>query len=188
MLAEKDQHRLIEDVHIAERWFLRRLTLVVNDVVGQIPVLPTTLQQTEWQVDILAIHKEILVENTHLIEGFTTQEAECATDDFYFRGFIPREIAHIVFSVAAAIRKTAAKSGHLVEGHKRWGNASAALHGRSAVFGVHLHAEGSRIGMFIHESNAAGNGGLCHHGVGIQQQHILPLTLLNGDIISARET
>ena len=50
VLAEEDEHGLIEHMDIAERRFLRGLPLVMDDVVRQVPVLPTALQQPIRQV------------------------------------------------------------------------------------------------------------------------------------------
>ena len=62
MLAEEDEHGLIEHMHIAKRGFLGGLTFIMDDVVGQIPVLPSTLYQAVGKVDILTIHEEVFIQ------------------------------------------------------------------------------------------------------------------------------
>ena len=61
MLAEEDEHGIIEDVNISEARLLRTLALVMQDAHGEIPVLKATFQQSIAEVDILAIHKKVLV-------------------------------------------------------------------------------------------------------------------------------
>ena len=61
MLAEEDEHRLIEDMHIAETGFLRALSLIMQDIQRQKIVVITALQHTIGKVDILSIHEEILI-------------------------------------------------------------------------------------------------------------------------------
>ena len=61
MLAEEDEHGIIEDVDISEARLLGALSLIVEDAHGQIPVLVAAFEQSITEVDILALHKEILV-------------------------------------------------------------------------------------------------------------------------------
>ena len=61
MLAEEDEHGIIEDVNISEARLLRTLALVMQDAYGEIPVLKATFQQSIAEVDILTIHKEVFV-------------------------------------------------------------------------------------------------------------------------------
>ena len=61
MLAEEDEHGIIEDVNISETRLLRTLALVMQDAYRQIPVLKAAFQQSIAEVDILTIHKEVLV-------------------------------------------------------------------------------------------------------------------------------
>ena len=62
MLAEEDEHGLIENVDVTIVGLLGGLTLEVDDGERQVPVLPAALQQTIGKVDILAVHEEVLVE------------------------------------------------------------------------------------------------------------------------------
>ena len=55
----------------------------------QIPVLIPSLQNTVGQVDILAIHEEVLVEESHLVEGLTTEHEERPADDLDATGLVP---------------------------------------------------------------------------------------------------
>ena len=96
VFAEEDEHGLIEHMYIAERRLLRRLTLVMDDVVGQIPVLPTAFQQAVRQIDILAIHKEILVQQPNLVERLMAQQTVCSADDLYLCGLVPRQVTHVI--------------------------------------------------------------------------------------------
>ena len=89
VLTEENQHGLIENVDITETGLLRRLALVMNDTARHIPVLVTCLQDSVLQVDILAIHEEILVQETNLIECLTTQHHESATHHLNLARFVP---------------------------------------------------------------------------------------------------
>ena len=46
MFPEKDQHGLIEHMHITEITLLGGSAFIVNDGIRKIPILPLTLQQT----------------------------------------------------------------------------------------------------------------------------------------------
>ena len=61
----------------------------MNDVGRMIPVLPAALQQTIGQIDILALHEEVLVEESHLVEGLTTEHEERPADDLDATGLVP---------------------------------------------------------------------------------------------------
>ena len=64
VLAEKDEHGFIEHMHITERRLLGAFSFIMKDMLRHIPVMITTLQQTVTQVDILSIHKEILIKDS----------------------------------------------------------------------------------------------------------------------------
>ena len=179
MLAEKDEHGLIEHMHIAEGGLLGGFAFEVYDVLRQIPVLPATHQHTVGQVDVLAIHKEILIEQPHLVERLAAKQAEGTADDFYTSRLIPRQVAHIV---------TLAETQHLAERYPGRGDGTARLGGQRTVGIMHANACPTRPRMGIHETDHCLQRGLCHDGVGIQQQHILTLRLPDGDIVSLRKT
>ena len=94
------------------------LALIVQDGRGDIPVLIPSLAQAVTKVDILAIHEEVLVEESYAVECLTPQHAEGSADDIDAHGLIPRQEAEIVAAKASALGKARAQAGHLVErGH-----------------------------------------------------------------------
>lgn len=96
MLAEENQHGLVEVVDVAVVGLVGRLALEVGNLKGQVPVLPATLEQAVGEVDVLAVHEEVLIEESHLIEGLTSQQTEGAADDLDASGLVPRQMAHVI--------------------------------------------------------------------------------------------
>ena len=68
MLAEEDEHSLVEDVDIAVVGLTGRPSLKVHDGERQVPVFPTAFQQSVRKVDVFTVHEEILVEQSYGIE------------------------------------------------------------------------------------------------------------------------
>ena len=178
MLAEEDEHGLIEDMYIAERRLLGGLALEVDDIGGVVPVLPAALQQTVRQVDILAIHEEVLVEESHLVEGLTTEHEERPADDLDATRLVPRQMAHVI---------ALGEAQHFQTRHPGRGNGPSRLRGQRTIGIVHPHTQTASLRMGIHKADARTEGGLCHDGIGIEQQHVFALSLTDGDVVGARE-
>src|SRR5574344_1537915 len=119
MFSEEDKHRLIEHMHIAEARLLSTLTLIMQDGRRKIIIVITSLQNTIRKIDILAIHEEVLVQITHLIDGFLSQQTEGSTHHLYPSRFIPRKCAHIIMTETVTFRETGTQTYHLVESHHR---------------------------------------------------------------------
>ena len=175
-------------MHIAERRLLRRLTLIVQNLRWQIPVLVAATQQPVAQVDVLAIHEEVFVEKPHFINRYTPQEAECTADDLYLCRLVPRQIAHVIVSEATATGEARTKSAHLVEGHSRRGQSTSRLLCIVAVGSKHACAKSTCLRVFFHEPYAFRNRILCHHRIRIEQKHIFALRLSDGNVVCPCET
>jgi type IV secretory pathway protease TraF len=72
VLAEEDQHGLIENVDIAIVGLPSGSALIVDNRTRQIPVLPTSLQESVREIDVFSVHEKVLVEETNLFECLTT--------------------------------------------------------------------------------------------------------------------
>lgn len=70
MLPEEDKHCLIEHMNITERGLLCRLPLVMDDIVWQIPVLPTSMNHAVRQINVLTIHEIVFIQKTDLVNAF----------------------------------------------------------------------------------------------------------------------
>ena len=103
MLDKEDDHRLIEHVGMAEAGLDGATALEVYNVERQVPVLITVMQQLIRQVDILAIHEVVLIEQPYLLEGRMTQKVESTADHLYATGLVPRQPTHVVATVAAEV-------------------------------------------------------------------------------------
>ena len=164
MLTEEDEHGLIEDVDIAEVSLPGRPAFEMSDLIRQVPVLPATLEQTVRQVDVLTVHKEVLVEQPHLIDGLTTQEAKGTADDVDTSGLVPRQMTHII---------TLREAEHLQSSHPRRGQSAARLWSEGSVFIMHHHTCPTRFGMSVHEVKHSTKRWFLDDGVWIKQQHIV---------------
>ena len=163
VLAEEDEHGLIEHVDIAEGALLSRFALIMNNVEGQIPVLSTAFQQSEREIDILAIHKEVFVEQAYLIECLATQETVGTADHLNASRLVPREAAHIV-----ATRK----AQHFQHRHPRGRHGSARLWRGLDITVQHPHACPTRLRMLVHEVKTSLDGRFIDDGIRIEQQHV----------------
>ena len=139
MLLEEDEHSLIEDVYILERRLLRALTLVMKDLDRQVPIMVSPLEQSVRQVDILAIHEKILIEQPHLVDGRTAQHAVSATHHLDLSRFVPRQITHVITSEPPALGEMLAQSGHLVERGHGGRQTTSRLKGPRAISLHHAH-------------------------------------------------
>ena len=68
MLAVEDEHRVIENPHVAHRVLVRALALVMHHRRRQEPVLVASLDDAVTQVNVLAVHEEILVKTAQLLQ------------------------------------------------------------------------------------------------------------------------
>ncbi len=141
------------------------------------------LEHTVRKVNVLAIHEEILVEQAHLIQSLAAQHAVGTAHYLNLAGFIPRQIAHVVFSEKAVVRPSVAEAQHLEERYHRRRQSPSALHGTPSLCPEHPHAHGTRILMDIHEVDARLQRILTHDGIRIEQQYILAPTLPDGDVV-----
>ena len=188
VFAKEDEHGLVEDVDIAIGLALRALALVVEDAAGQVPVFVAPLEHAVAEVDVLAIHEEVLVEQSDLVERLSPQEAVGAADDLDGVGLVPRQIAHVVSAQPSAVGEALAEPRDLVEGGERRGQSASRLLGVAAVRAQHPHSRGSRLRMGVHEGDGLADGLLADDGVGIEQQHILRLARPDGEVVGARKT
>ena len=129
VLVEEQQHGIVEDVYVAETAFHRALTLVVQDVERQIPVLPSALQEAVTEVNILAIHEEALVEQPHVVDGLAPQHVERARDNLYAVGLVGIQIAHVIAAEDGTQGEETAQPAHLAEAGEGSGHAAPALGG-----------------------------------------------------------
>ena len=68
MLAIEDEHGVIENPHIAHRVLVGALALVVNHGRGQEPVFIACLHDAITQVDVLAVHEEVLIKAAQILQ------------------------------------------------------------------------------------------------------------------------
>ena len=174
VLAEEDEHGLIEGVHISERRLLSGLALVVHYLERQIPVLPASLEKPVRQVDVFAIHEEVFVEQAHLIECLTAQQAIGSADDLNLRRLVPGQMTHVV---------TFGESQHFEHRDPRCRNGTTRFWGNGPLAIQHAHACPTRFRMGIHEVEASLDGGLIDYRIGIQQQHVFCLRESDGLIV-----
>ena len=116
MFSEEDEHGIVEHMDISKRRLMRALTLIMENAGRHIPVFIAPLKQTIRQVYVLAIHKEIFIEQPYLVESLMTHHAESSTDDLYALGAAPRQVTHIIMAEATALREAGTQTAHLVEG------------------------------------------------------------------------
>ena len=188
VLLEENHHRLMKGIHILKRVLLRALTLVMQDLGRNVVVLVTSLQHTITQINILAIHKERLVQQSHFIQRLLTDKHEGTAYNLDRIDRLLVQILHIVPAEQTALGKQRAQSRHLTKSHKRRRDTSTRFWCKRAIHPQHPHTTHASLRILVHEVNALSQGALTHKRVRIQQQHILPTCLSQSLIVGTRET
>ena len=184
VLAGKDLHRLVEDVHVVEAARLGALTLVMDDArLGKIVVLVAALENPVREVDIFPVHKVVLVEEAHLVEDAAAHHHKGAGEHLHRMDLIVAEIREVIGSELARAGEEFGESKQFVKGHRRQRDAALGLGQELALPVDHLDAETAGIGRLVHETNAFLKGILLHHGVGVEQEHIFTLCQADGLVI-----
>ena len=93
MLSEKNQHSIIEYVYIPERRLVGALSLVMQYLCREIPVDISSEEQTIREVYILAIHKEVLIEESYIVECASSEHTEGSAHYLYLLWTIPWKVA-----------------------------------------------------------------------------------------------
>lgn len=78
VLAEEDVHRFVEYLDVAICVLACAFALVVEYACGDVIVAVTGLQQSVGEVDVLAVHEKVLIEQSYLVEEGAAYEHECA--------------------------------------------------------------------------------------------------------------
>lgn len=164
------------------------LALVMKDAVWQIPVVVASFKNTVREINVLAIHKEVFVKESHFVEYAAAQEAVGSAHNIYFNRLIPGETTHIILPKLAVAREILAQTYHLVERCHGGGQSATRLHRACSVALEHLHAQTAGIRMGVHEGETVPDSVLSHYSIGIEEQHIVARTLLYGDIVGPRKT
>ena len=188
MFAEEDQHGTIEDMHIAEGRLAGAHSLVVEDAQGKIPILPTCLAEPIGEIDVLAVHKKVGVEQSHLFQSFSPNKEKGSADNLDFGRLVPRKIAHVVARKAPARREAGTEAAHLPKSRHRRGNSPTTLQSIRTIGIQHPHPHGSRPIVGIHEADRLAERVLRHDHIGIQQQDILAGRGSDRPVISTGET
>nr|GFD11213.1 hypothetical protein [Tanacetum cinerariifolium] len=130
MLVGKNGHGPVKYEHVVDARALGALALVVDDACpGKVPVLPAALGEAVREVDVLAVHKVVFVEQAHLVEGGLAQQHVGAA-----------EYRHLVR--LAGVEKPEVEATLAVE-H---------LHAQPAAVGVLVHKSAAPLkGVFLHE-------------------------------------
>ena len=185
VLAEEDEHGLVENADVVVSALVRTLAFVVEDGSGHIEVFEPGLEDAVGEVDVFAVHEEVFVEQAALPEGAAACEEAGAADDFDFVDVVRVEILHIVTPEGAALGEESAEAGHLAESGEGHGQSASRL-GRETAVGVeHPHAEGSGVGTCMKEMDAVGEGVLGDDGVGIEQEDVLATGLADGLVVGS---
>ena len=115
MLLVEDNHGLVEDVDITDGAGVLALPLVVEDGLGHIEILPPSLQQPVGEVDVLTVHEERLIKQSHLIECLAAKHHISPTKYLYLGRFLPVEETHVVAVYDAVTGKETVKTRYLAE-------------------------------------------------------------------------
>ena len=82
-----DDHGFIEHTDVTDGGLVAASSLIVYDLTGQIAVVPPCIEEATGEVDIFAVHEEIFVEQSHLVECLPAQHGEGSADHIDLRRF-----------------------------------------------------------------------------------------------------
>ena len=170
-------------MHIAETRLLRTLALIMKDINRQVIIMIATFKHTIREIDVLAIHKEILIQQAHLVKGLAAQHTVGTTHHLNLARLVPRQIPHVIPSKQAMLRPAVAESQHLEERHHRRRQSPSALHGTLSCSIEHSHPHSTRIFMDIHEIYTFLQHVFAYNGIRVEQQHILTPALSDSNIV-----
>lgn len=153
-----------------------------------VPVVELTLQETIGQVDVFAVHEELLVKDATSLDGLTAAEHEGSADNLNLGSFVMVEISHIILAEGAAAGEETTKSSHLAEGHPRRREATTTLKSEITIDVEHLNADSTHILMGLSMMEAVMERVLSNDGVRIEEEDVLTLRLANGKVVGAAET
>ena len=157
----------------------------MQDGFGQIPVLVSCFENPIREIDVFAIHKEVFVEQSDLVEHRSANHHKGSADDFNLCSFFPWQVAHVVLSELSVFGKTVAESCHFIEGHDRRGQSASRLHGIASIGAQHSHAKSSGLGSFVEKAECILDGVFSNEGIRVQQQHILAFALSDGNVVGS---
>ena len=158
-----------------------------NARFGEVVVLVTTLYNPVRQVDILAVHKKVLVQQAHFVQSRAAQQHKGASKHIYLIYSIFAQMPHIVLVEPPRFREQARQPENLVERH-HWRRETALAFRQIVALAVnHLHAKAARVGVLVHKFERLAEGVFLNQRVGVEQQHIFARRLPDCLIVGNRK-
>jgi len=97
VLAGKNHHGPVKHKHVVHAGALRAFALVMNDAgAGEVHVFPAALGEAVREVNVLAVHEVVFVEQAHCVEGGFAQQHKGSAQHLYFVGFVGAQKAQVV--------------------------------------------------------------------------------------------
>src|SRR5690606_29130150 len=115
------------------------------------PVLVAGEGDAIAEVDVLAVHEEILVQQAHLVERSFPQEHAGAGKDLDRGGLVLRKMAQMVAAEKLALREQTSKADDLEEGYLWRGQSALRFRQETARSVDHLHAQPADERISVHE-------------------------------------
>ena len=147
MLTVENEHGIVEYAHIAHRVLVGALALVVNHGGGQHPVLVPSLDDAVAQVDVLAVHEEIPVKTSQLLQHTGAAQHIGARQDVDTLRLLVAQVAQVVLGKPGRPREQLRESENLAEGHPGGREGTLALGQEHAVGIHHPGTDGAAFGV-----------------------------------------
>ena len=187
MFAVEDEHRVIEHVHIAHRVLVRALALVMDHRRGQEPVLVARLDDAVTQVDVLAVHEEILVKAAQLLQHAGAAQHVGARQDVDALRLLVAQVAQVIFGKQGRPWKQLRQAEDLAERYPWRGEGALALGQEHAIAVHHPGADGSALGMGFHPRNALVQALGRDDGIGVEDERVFSPGLHDGLVVGPCE-
>ena len=96
IFLEEDQHGTVKCLYIFHIAMLGTFSFIMKNTLGDIIVFIATQHHPIRQVDVLAIHKEIFIQKSSLIQCFMAQQHKCTGQHIHFMLFLLIQIRQAI--------------------------------------------------------------------------------------------
>ncbi len=184
MLGSEQQHGTVEHQHVVQAAFFGAFPFVVDDAGrGEVVVPPASLDQTPAQVDVLTVHEELLVQQTHIVQGLLPHPHEGPRKDVDFCGLVFCDMPGVISIPLGRPRGQMMQPCHPTKRCPWSGHPALGLRQKLTSPVVHGHPHAPHFRVRLHVRKALHKRVLTDHRVGVQQQDMVPFGLPNGLVV-----
>ena len=183
MLPVKDEHGSVEYLYIFNVALAGTFAFVVQDSFGHVIILVSGQFKTVRKIDILAVHKEIFVQQSGFIQRLLPDQHKSTGQHIYLVAGIGIEIRQTVLGKAWIFGKQPGQSEHFAERNPGCGKAALGFGQKNTVSIYHFNAQGTGLGFLVEEITQGTYTVFTNNGIGVKQQDIFSLSQTDGLVV-----